>query len=377
MDPIPPKPTSSNPSVEDHASPPPPTPIVPPTAEVPPPPPVAPPPAPKVRWGKGALIAGAVTVVLLVAGLGVGVLLSQRQQTTETQAAICVVDVTPHTGDCNSCGWDNQGQCGVGDSDTCNCNPGNAPCDPGFEPNGSGGCSAPAPTQGPITGRVSCAQVNAAGTQPLEISITNGTNSSATYQLQKCFCADGSLPCNTCTFGLPSVSSGQTKTESQSLPGNCGSIQLDVTSTDGSWDQCTAVYSTNIACVGPTATPTQIPPTPTGVPPTATPILPSVTPAPGAPICQQIEILRSGTAITASQIRLGDALVFRAHAGGASTQPVTSIDFSVTIGTAAPVLANISATVTGTGDYIADYPVTISQASSYSVTIANIHYGGN
>lgn len=41
---------------------------------------------------------------------------------------------------CNTCGGKNQGMCGFGISDTCNCNAGNAPCDPGVNPDGRGGC---------------------------------------------------------------------------------------------------------------------------------------------------------------------------------------------------------------------------------------------
>jgi hypothetical protein len=48
----------------------------------------------------------------------------------------CTASSVP-TGNCAACGGPNQGLCGSGDSDTCNCNPGNAPCDLGYVQNGS------------------------------------------------------------------------------------------------------------------------------------------------------------------------------------------------------------------------------------------------
>lgn len=103
------------------------------------------------------IVAGIAVFLLLIAGLGAGlyVLTSQpRFGEIRRQAEVCTQASIP-TGNCNDCGWENQGQCGVGDSDTCNCNPGNAPCDPPFEPNGAGGCRAPAtptPPGGGLTG---------------------------------------------------------------------------------------------------------------------------------------------------------------------------------------------------------------------------------
>lgn len=109
---------------------------------------------------------------------------------------------------------------------------------------------------------------------------------------------------------------------------------------------------------GPTPTPTAPPgPTPT---PTATPTFQ----------CQQIQILRGGVVITPSQILLNDNIVFRGFASASNTT-VSSMLFTITINGVAQTPVSLPATLVGT-QYQADYPYTISQATSYSASVSPI-----
>lgn len=115
--------------------------------------------------GKGKLVAGMLAFILVGTAIAGGVFLTKQGGVGELRrraAEICTSSSVP-TGNCEDCGWDNQGQCGVGVSDTCNCNPpNNDPCDLNFEPNGAGGCrvaTAPTPTPGEGTGTSGCYEI--------------------------------------------------------------------------------------------------------------------------------------------------------------------------------------------------------------------------
>lgn len=244
----------SIPTVEDHATPP---------AFTPPPPPPAINPAsppPSKKPSKPKIIAAAIVGVVLVIGLAAGVFLNSRPQPTrvDTQAILCTPGTTP-TASCDSCGGDNQGYCGFGDSDTCYCNqPNNDRCDPGMFDNNNGGCSStpPGPTNSPGN-QISCQDTTTPGSPNLSIRIDTDSINGRSYQLQKCFCPGGELPCNACDYSQPGVTAPGT-TETHSMPaGNCGSIQLDVSPISGEFGACFAWYTTNVACPGPTLPPTR------------------------------------------------------------------------------------------------------------------------
>ena len=119
-----------------------------------------------------------------------------------------------------------------------------------------------------------------------------------------------------------------------------------------------------------TQTTTLSEPTPT---PSTPPIGPTPTPTP-MPIptfqCQQIQILRGGVVITPSQILLNDNIVFRGFASATNTT-VSSMLFTITINAVAQTPVSRPATLVS-GQYQADYPYAISQATSYSASVVPV-----
>ena len=86
--------------------------------------------------------------------------------------------------------------------------------------------------------------------------------------------------------------------------------------------------------------------------------------------CQQIQILRGGVVITPSQILLNDNITFRGFASATGTT-VSAMLFTVTINGVAQAPVSRPATLVG-GQYQADYPYTISQATSYSASVVPV-----
>jgi hypothetical protein len=107
--------------------------------------------------------------------------------------------------------------------------------------------------------------------------------------------------------------------------------------------------------------------------PTPTSILPTNTPTPtptGVPIamCQQIKVYRGNplVEIATSDIQKGDRITFRAFANATNTT-VSTIRFTVTVGTGAPTNYDRTASLVG-GVYQADLQLDITQATDYRVT---------
>ncbi len=79
---------------------------------------------------------------------------------------------------------------------------------------------------------------------------------------------------------------------------------------------------------------------------------------------------RGGTEITLAEIKLGDVIVFRGFANAVNTT-VSKMTFVLTKGGVAQAPVDETASLVG-GLYQADYQVTISEATSYSVTATPI-----
>ena len=99
--------------------------------------------------------------------------------------------------------------------------------------------------------------------------------------------------------------------------------------------------------------------------PTPTPT-PTSTPSVTGPTCEEVKILRGGTEIQKSDIKLNDTIVFRAFA--AIDTQVNKFKFTLTKGGVAQTPVEVSTVLVG-NQYQADYQITISEAASYSVKV--------
>lgn len=86
--------------------------------------------------------------------------------------------------------------------------------------------------------------------------------------------------------------------------------------------------------------------------------------------CYQLQILRGGSVINASQVNVGDSVVFRGFATASNTT-VSKMRFTVSVNGVIQAPVDVNASLVG-GQYQADLPYTITQAASYSVTTAPI-----
>lgn len=245
-----------NPDSSTPVTPPPPPPvenITPPPAPTPPPvqsvsTPPPPPPAgivtkPKVKWGKGQLIAGLIVFMVLTAGLMAGILLSQRNQNPKpSSAAVCSTpgvqesfcDTASGTEQvaCHTCGTDNQWANGCTSAPSC------SPCGPSgpdSDPNNNTTCgNSPTPTGGAPT----CANTGQPITLYRKFTCPNG-----------CFKdTDNVWRCN---------SNEQDSTTPISLGGACGQVD----EIDGSNAFCGTYEYTcgNSACQPAQSSPTPVP----------------------------------------------------------------------------------------------------------------------
>ena len=125
------------------------------------------PPPKKSRFSRASIAVAVILLLLLTLPLIV-YFVSQQQQLTELRdraetGAYPTTTLGPSgpapsgtpTGNCDDCGGFNQGQCGVGGSDTINCNQNNAPCEGGMKVC-DGGCYPDGYHSCKDQGRASC-----------------------------------------------------------------------------------------------------------------------------------------------------------------------------------------------------------------------------
>lgn len=339
---------------------------------------------PKIKWGKGQLIAGVVILMVLVSGLMAGILLSQHNQNvpkSEAAGGWCNAPAagTDFGSPCNPNGATDCGGDGV--ETTCTNNTWHA----------TGNCCGLAPTPPGGGGQTMC---------------TN-TPSSPVASFKKFVCPSG---CAKDTDGIWRCNlNEQDSTAPLTLNGACGQVDeidgagafcgtLEYTCGETRCQPAPQPTPTPVPSTTPVPTPTNTPiPTPTHTPtptpsrtPTPTPsrtptpsptlppgITPTVTPIPtptGVAACQQVTVLsivRAGTAIaspTLAKIQKGDVVTFRGFAT-ATNAVVSTIDFTlIKAGVTQPVVHKTPTLVAGV--YQADNIITIDQATSYSMNSA-------
>lgn len=374
---------------------------------VPVPPPTVPPPTtsqtpipvvevkPKPKWGKGALVGVIGAILVLVIGVFVG-----TSVVTNLQNKINLEKKAGDTGDCQRdiTGACNSACCGASpdcpSGQTCNipngyCQSGkscnvssgggyhqacdgsscvNQPC-----PNNAASCAndctsnSQCSSSPPLTPIGDCRYVNSGQT----VSVTGDCSGYSFRGLV--FRCNGPLslsPTGRCEDkgihpGFEAITFDQTGITSVSLGSvpNCKSKQADLTVVSRpnnrlSGDELPGtprvpnyvLADGNQSGCGSTPTPTPTPPT--------------------SYQCQQVKVFRGGTEITASQIQLGDTIVFRGFASAENTT-VSKIRFVLTKGGVDQSPAEVNATLVG-ALYQADYQVTINSATSYTVVATAI-----
>ncbi len=335
----------------------------------------------KKKWGAGVLVGSVAAVMVLVVGLGFGIWQVRQNQNVKKSAAGNPGNITFS---CSRCASDRRcqtpdigenpsysvgaayGSCNqvdyctdVSDTSTCRlADPGPNGEDPLCAESCSGGS---APTPHPV-------QCSSAPT--LEMSIDGGAFSwrggSQNVSVGQQICYKSNPSGNHFTSrqtrgglkGAVNVNSTACFTVSATDPWTTGEIEAFQNACAGAPDgTCEQIYtsescrnSTDLVVVAASPTPT---PTPTT-----------------SFQCQQVKVYRGGAEITIADIKLGDVIVFRGFANATNTT-VSKIAFVLTKGGVAQAPVDETASLVG-GLYQADYEVTVSEATSYSVTATPI-----
>lgn len=109
-------------------------------------------------------------------------------------------------------------------------------------------------TPAPESGQVSC-RVTSESYPKLKIEVTNTSNVAVPYNVNRCTCPAGELPCDTCGYDQSGVGANSTSIEEMDAP-VCGSAQLDVSPIHDEFSPCVILYE---GTQGPCTTPTPIP----------------------------------------------------------------------------------------------------------------------
>lgn len=283
---------------------------------------VLPPPPPPKRSKVGVILA---VLLFLLFTIPLGVyFISQQQQLADLRSRAQIgpyptTTTTPGpsgtpTGNCNDCGGFNQGQCGVGGSDTINCNPNNTPCEGGMVVC-DGGCYPP--------NYQSCKDYGRAGCYPPETPCTESDPCARVSCPAGQYCNGGacvtgqggdnivSFICGQCTADRRCDTGGSVGTQGYSNP--CGQVDECQKNADGSinYSTCKAIKLCDPSCSGGTTSPPGGTPGPTS-PPGESPTpesSPSPTSPPAGPQCRAIKIYKDGSEVTdLSSLRPGDQI---------------------------------------------------------------------
>lgn len=393
------------PPVEDQSVPPPvpvvsvpePTPTPPPSGSTPPPPPPTndqPVKTAKVKWGAGKIILSVVGVIVLVAGLGIGVNLARQRQLLENQAA---PESCPGSAVCNIPG---QSETFCKDNNVWTHNCLSNSCWDATSEQLSTTCSSGQSCINTGANQAQCQNTGGTG----GLCGSDPVNWCATFQCPNGD-TDGDGTCNPTPHGSYAGDTGATYTthsgSSCSAPTNCGQVDYYRAGPEGqNWDAyCTHQYLklTDCGTGTPTSTPTASP-TPTRIPTsTPTPIpTPTSTPIPGAPLCSltvnptTFTFMVGGAAQTLNVTVAPESgatvtgVAFAVTGGASSVSINPSIDLSAPYSTQVTPLAagnstiSILGTVTKagvTGTCAANVTVVVNQPAAQCQQIAIIRAG--
>jgi hypothetical protein len=205
----------------------------------------------------------------------------------------------------------------------------------------------------------------------LNVLYAGATDKNAAWVINLWTCSTSKTLSGGCNTGTPKTFSNQDVTNGTVgfNSSQCGVQQIDVDTPTGHIsfnflnENCGSMPTTNIPTTPSGGTIPSNPPG--GSNPTPTP-----TTTTSSYACYQLSIMRNGNQISASNVQVGDNLIMRGFATATNTT-VSKMRFVVTINGAAQAPVDVNATLIS-GQYQADLPYTITQATSYSVSTTPI-----